>query len=149
MTRVGSTQLNKRLDSLMKKLLSTLALTIFLTIASFLVFNRSRVAVGLVNCNITATGAVQSDGSVSGSPNLGDVYQIQGTVTANYVDDDEVNTSTIVVTAPDGSESIAIQSVGNLALTFDHRAIDGAYAARYLRRMGEVLATRDWAAELR
>jgi len=55
----------------------------------------------------------------------------------------------VVVTASDGSESIAIHSVGNLALTFDHRAIDGAYAARFLRRMAEVLATRDWSADLR
>ena len=29
---------------------------------------------------------------------------------------------------PDGSEGIAIHSVGNLALTWDHRAFDGAYA---------------------
>ena len=61
---------------------------------------------------------------------------------------DAVVRKPVVVTAADGSESIAIHSVGNLALTFDHRAIDGAYAARFLRRMAEVLATRDWAAEL-
>ncbi len=50
----------------------------------------------------------------------------------------------------DGSrdEAIAIHSVGNLALTFDHRVIDGAYAARFLARMTEILQTRDWASEL-
>ena len=50
----------------------------------------------------------------------------------------------------DGSrdEAIAIHSVGNLALTFDHRVIDGAYAARFLARMSEILQTRDWASEL-
>jgi 2-oxoglutarate dehydrogenase E2 component (dihydrolipoamide succinyltransferase) len=47
-----------------------------------------------------------------------------------------------------GEESIAIHSVGNLALTFDHRVIDGAYAARFLARMAEILQTRDWASEL-
>jgi 2-oxoglutarate dehydrogenase E2 component (dihydrolipoamide succinyltransferase) len=61
---------------------------------------------------------------------------------------DAVVRKPVVVTGSDGSESIAIHSVGNLALTFDHRAIDGAYAARFLRRMGEILATRDWAADL-
>jgi pyruvate dehydrogenase E2 component (dihydrolipoamide acetyltransferase) len=38
--------------------------------------------------------------------------------------------------------------VGNLALTFDHRAIDGAYAARFLARMAEILNARDWAKDL-
>ena len=47
-----------------------------------------------------------------------------------------------------GEESIAIHSVGNLALTFDHRVIDGAYAAQFLARMAEILQTRDWASEL-
>ncbi len=54
----------------------------------------------------------------------------------------------VVVEVPDGGESIAIHSVGMLALTFDHRAIDGAYAARFLARMADILNTRDWAAEL-
>jgi pyruvate dehydrogenase E2 component (dihydrolipoamide acetyltransferase) len=53
-----------------------------------------------------------------------------------------------VVIKVDGIESIAIHSIGNLALTFDHRAVDGAYAARFLGRLDEVLNTRDWAAEL-
>ncbi len=54
----------------------------------------------------------------------------------------------VVVALPGGGESIAIHSVGLLALTFDHRAIDGAYAARFLNRMAEIITTRDWAAEL-
>ena len=54
----------------------------------------------------------------------------------------------VVVATPDGGESVAIHSVGNLALTFDHRAIDGAYAARFLARCAEILDTRDWSADL-
>ncbi|HEV3187464.1 MAG TPA: 2-oxo acid dehydrogenase subunit E2 [Acidimicrobiales bacterium] len=54
----------------------------------------------------------------------------------------------VVVTDAARSEAIAIHSVGNLALTFDHRVIDGAYAARFLARMAEILQTRDWASEL-
>jgi 2-oxoglutarate dehydrogenase E2 component (dihydrolipoamide succinyltransferase) len=54
----------------------------------------------------------------------------------------------VVVTDGSSNEAIAIHSVGNLALTFDHRVIDGAYAARFLARMAEILQTRDWASEL-
>jgi 2-oxoglutarate dehydrogenase E2 component (dihydrolipoamide succinyltransferase) len=35
-----------------------------------------------------------------------------------------------------------------LALTFDHRVIDGAYAAQFLARLAEILQTRDWLSEL-
>ena len=54
----------------------------------------------------------------------------------------------VVVTLPDGGESIAIHPVGNLAMSWDHRAFDGAYAAGFLVRVKEVLETRDWSAEL-
>jgi 2-oxoglutarate dehydrogenase E2 component (dihydrolipoamide succinyltransferase) len=54
----------------------------------------------------------------------------------------------VVVMDSSRNEAIAIHSVGNLALTFDHRVIDGAYAARFLARMAEILQTRDWASEL-
>jgi len=57
---------------------------------------------------------------------------------------DAVTRTPVVVTTDDGLESIAIHSVGMLALTFDHRAVDGGYAARFLRRMAEILTTRDW-----
>ncbi len=57
---------------------------------------------------------------------------------------DSVVRKPVVVTTTDGVESIGIHSVGMLALTFDHRAVDGAYAARFLRRMSEILTTRDW-----
>jgi 2-oxoglutarate dehydrogenase E2 component (dihydrolipoamide succinyltransferase) len=54
----------------------------------------------------------------------------------------------VVVEAPDGSEAIAIHSVGMLVITWDHRAFDGAYAAAFVRRVQEIIETRDWAAEL-
>jgi pyruvate dehydrogenase E2 component (dihydrolipoamide acetyltransferase) len=61
---------------------------------------------------------------------------------------DGVTRKPVVVATPEGGESITIHSVGNLALTFDHRAIDGAYAARFLARMAEILNARDWAKDL-
>jgi 2-oxoglutarate dehydrogenase E2 component (dihydrolipoamide succinyltransferase) len=53
-----------------------------------------------------------------------------------------------VVIEVDGVETVVVHSVGLLALTFDHRAVDGAYAARFLNRVDEILNSRDWAAEL-
>ena len=61
---------------------------------------------------------------------------------------DGVKRRPVVVELPDGTEGIAIHSVGNLALTWDHRAFDGAYAASFLHKIKELLETRDWAAEL-
>jgi pyruvate dehydrogenase E2 component (dihydrolipoamide acetyltransferase) len=54
----------------------------------------------------------------------------------------------VVVEGPDGGEAIAIHPVGNLAMSWDHRAFDGAYAAGFLKRVKEILETRDWSAEL-
>jgi pyruvate dehydrogenase E2 component (dihydrolipoamide acetyltransferase) len=54
----------------------------------------------------------------------------------------------VVVDLPDGSEGIAIHSVGNITLTWDHRAFDGAYAASFLQQAKEIIETRDWAPEL-
>ena len=48
----------------------------------------------------------------------------------------------------DGAEAIVIHPVGNLAMSWDHRAFDGAYAAGFLKRVKEILETRDWSAEL-
>jgi 2-oxoglutarate dehydrogenase E2 component (dihydrolipoamide succinyltransferase) len=61
---------------------------------------------------------------------------------------DGVARKPVVVELPDGSESIAIHSVGLAAMTFDHRAVDGAYVARFLARLAEILNDRDWAGEL-
>ncbi len=60
---------------------------------------------------------------------------------------DGVKRKPVVVTLPDGSESIAIHSVGMFALSFDHRVIDGAYAAAFLARMKEIVETWNWAQE--
>ncbi len=54
----------------------------------------------------------------------------------------------VVVNTPGGGEAIAIHPVGNLAMSWDHRAFDGAYAAGFLVKIKEVLEQRDWTAEL-
>ena len=60
---------------------------------------------------------------------------------------DGVTRKPVVITDANGAEAIAIHSVGLIALTFDHRAVDGGYAARFLARVNEILQTRDWRAE--
>ena len=64
------------------------------------------------------------------------------------VSTDGVKRRPVVVTDADGNESIAIHSVGNVTVGWDHRAFDGAYAAQFLARVREILETRDWAGEL-
>ena len=50
-----------------------------------------------------------------------------------------------VVVDEDGNESIEARSLGVLALAWDHRAFDGAYAAAFLRTMKRTLEGADWA----
>ena len=54
----------------------------------------------------------------------------------------------VVARLADGGEAIVIHPVGNLAMSWDHRAFDGAYAAGFLVRVKELLETRDWSQEL-
>jgi len=61
---------------------------------------------------------------------------------------DGVHRKPVVITDDDGAEAIAIHSVGVLALAWDHRAFDGAYAASFLARIREIIETRDWEPEL-
>ena len=62
---------------------------------------------------------------------------------------DGVTRKPVVVTDSFGNESIAIHSVGVLAMAWDHRAFDGAYAAAFLHRVKELIETRDWETEIR
>jgi pyruvate dehydrogenase E2 component (dihydrolipoyllysine-residue acetyltransferase) len=64
------------------------------------------------------------------------------------VSTDGVKRRPVVVDLPDGSEGIAIHSVGNITLTWDHRAFDGAYAASFLAKVKDIIETRDWQPEL-
>ena len=61
---------------------------------------------------------------------------------------DGVKKRPVAVELADGSDAIAVHPVGNLALTFDHRAVDGAYAAAFVGRIRDIIETRDWLAEL-
>jgi pyruvate/2-oxoglutarate dehydrogenase complex dihydrolipoamide acyltransferase (E2) component len=61
---------------------------------------------------------------------------------------DGVKRRPVVVELDDGGEAIVVHAVGLLGLSFDHRAIDGAYASAFLARVREILETRTWNVEL-
>jgi pyruvate dehydrogenase E2 component (dihydrolipoamide acetyltransferase) len=54
----------------------------------------------------------------------------------------------VVVTDVDGGETIAIRSMVYLALSYDHRVVDGADAARFLTSMKERLEEGAFDADL-
>jgi 2-oxoglutarate dehydrogenase E2 component (dihydrolipoamide succinyltransferase) len=60
---------------------------------------------------------------------------------------DGVRKKPVVIEGPDG-DSIAVRPVGVLAQSFDHRAVDGAYAAAFLRELKLVIETRHWIQDL-
>ena len=60
---------------------------------------------------------------------------------------DAVRKAPVVVEGPKG-DSIAIRRVAMIGQSFDHRAFGGSYAGSLLRRIKEIVETRDWAAEL-
>jgi pyruvate dehydrogenase E2 component (dihydrolipoamide acetyltransferase) len=60
---------------------------------------------------------------------------------------DAVRKAAVVVEGPKG-DSVAIRRVAMVGQSFDHRAFDGAYAAGLLRRLKEIVESRDWSAEL-
>jgi pyruvate dehydrogenase E2 component (dihydrolipoamide acetyltransferase) len=46
----------------------------------------------------------------------------------------------------EAGDSIAIRPIGVLAQSFDHRAVDGAYSAAYLRTLKGLIEAREWEA---
>jgi pyruvate dehydrogenase E2 component (dihydrolipoamide acetyltransferase) len=61
---------------------------------------------------------------------------------------DGVRPRPVALDGADGGWAVTVHPVGNLSLSFDHRAVDGAYAAAFLHRVRTALEQRDWAEEL-
>jgi 2-oxoglutarate dehydrogenase E2 component (dihydrolipoamide succinyltransferase) len=61
---------------------------------------------------------------------------------------DGIRDRPVVIHTDDGGREIGIHPVGNIALAWDHRAFDGAYAAAFVDRIRITLETRDWSADL-
>jgi 2-oxoglutarate dehydrogenase E2 component (dihydrolipoamide succinyltransferase) len=61
---------------------------------------------------------------------------------------DGVKMQPVALRAPNGEWTIGVHPVGNLCLSFDHRAVDGAYASAFLARVRDILEQRDWEQEV-
>ncbi|HEX9260606.1 MAG TPA: dihydrolipoamide acetyltransferase family protein, partial [Acidimicrobiales bacterium] len=61
---------------------------------------------------------------------------------------DGVRMRPVAVATADGEWSVTVHPVGNLSLTFDHRAVDGAYASAFLARVRALLEQHDWVTEV-
>ncbi len=61
---------------------------------------------------------------------------------------DGVKMRPVALRAADGEWTIGVHPVGNLSLSFDHRAYDGAYASAFLARVRQILETRQWEQEV-
>jgi pyruvate dehydrogenase E2 component (dihydrolipoamide acetyltransferase) len=64
------------------------------------------------------------------------------------VSTDGVRMRPVALPDPGGGWQMAVRPVGNLSMSFDHRAVDGAYASAFLASVRETMASRDWEAEL-
>jgi pyruvate dehydrogenase E2 component (dihydrolipoamide acetyltransferase) len=64
------------------------------------------------------------------------------------VSTDGVKMRPVAVLLADGTYGVAVHPTGNLALSFDHRAFDGAYASAFLARVVAVLEQQAWSDEL-
>ena len=64
------------------------------------------------------------------------------------VSTDGVRMRPVALADADGDWQLAVRPIGNLSMSFDHRALDGAYASAFLATVRDTLATRDWGTEL-
>jgi pyruvate/2-oxoglutarate dehydrogenase complex dihydrolipoamide acyltransferase (E2) component len=61
---------------------------------------------------------------------------------------DSVQMRPVAVALDDGSWGVAVHPVGHLSLSFDHRAVDGAYASAFLAEVKRTLESAGWRTEL-
>jgi pyruvate/2-oxoglutarate dehydrogenase complex dihydrolipoamide acyltransferase (E2) component len=60
-----------------------------------------------------------------------------------------LSTDAVVDKPVAGGGAVVIHPVGVLAQSFDHRALDGACSASFLRKLKQILEERDWGADFR
>lgn len=106
---------------------------------------------------ITAMASKARDKSLSPDDFAGGTYTISNSgvfgtmITAPIINQPQVailSTDGIqkrpVVIDVDGNDEIVARPVGILAQSFDHRAIDGAYSAAFLKRIKDIIEETDW-----
>ena len=84
--------------------------------------------------------------------NTGSVGVLIDTPILNYPEVAILGTGAVkkraVVVSDDLAAAIAIRDMMYLSLTYDHRLIDGADAARFVTEVKDIIETHDWAAEI-
>ena len=64
------------------------------------------------------------------------------------VSTDGVAMRPVAVPTEDGDYGVAVHPMGNIAMSFDHRANDGAYCSAFLAKVKQILQTREWSTEV-
>jgi 2-oxoglutarate dehydrogenase E2 component (dihydrolipoamide succinyltransferase) len=88
-----------------------------------------------------ATFTISNNGSAGSVLTMPIINQPQVAIVST---DSIVDKPVVVTSSTDGTKHIAIHPVGNLAMSWDHRAFDGAYAAGFLQRVKRLLELDDW-----
>ncbi len=92
------------------------------------------------------------EGATFTMTNTGSVGVLIDTPILNYPEVAILGTGAVqprpVVVQDDTGPAIAIRDMVYLSLTYDHRLIDGADAARFVTDVKQVVETHDWAAEI-
>lgn len=92
------------------------------------------------------------EGATFTMTNTGSVGVIIDTPILNYPEVAILGTGAIkkrpVVVEDEGGSAIAIRDMMYLSLTYDHRLIDGADAARFVTEVKQTIETHDWRGEL-
>jgi 2-oxoglutarate dehydrogenase E2 component (dihydrolipoamide succinyltransferase) len=91
-----------------------------------------------------ATFTISNNGSAGSVLTMPIINQPQVAI----VSTDAIVDKPVVGRQPDGTREIVIHPVGALAMSWDHRAFDGAYAAGFLSRVKQVLESEDWSRRL-
>jgi pyruvate dehydrogenase E2 component (dihydrolipoamide acetyltransferase) len=91
-----------------------------------------------------ATFTVSNNGSAGSVLTMPIINQPQVAILST----DAIVEKPVVAREPDGSRVIVIHPVGALAMSWDHRAFDGAYAAAFLSRVKAILEAEDWSGRL-
>jgi pyruvate dehydrogenase E2 component (dihydrolipoamide acetyltransferase) len=97
------------------------------------------------------SGALNADDVSGGTYTLSNSGSFGTLITAPIINQpqiailstDGISKKPVVIESASG-DTIAIRPIGILAQSFDHRAIDGAYSAGFLKRVKELIEQDDW-----
>ena len=97
------------------------------------------------------SGALNADDVSGGTYTLSNSGSFGTLITAPIINQpqvailstDRISKKPVVIESASG-DSIVVRPVGILAQSFDHRAIDGAYSAGFLKRVKELIENDDW-----